>query len=517
MAPLFFTLFLFSVFNSHLSGIEPSRTKIRAIYNSLDPSSFAEHVAFYELYSDTPEGKLALQDAWRLIVKAIPQLKNAQTPLPSLPYTIDAIVALVNKPPQEADFMLNEDELKGIEKIACWLPNRKLKGYGISSEEEVLALPPHQIDLARGILLSQLPYSKDRLNKIRSYEALLDMMALQIMTKLPSNPSHEKTIRAINDFVFEEMGYRFPPHSLFAKEIDTYTFLPSVLDSRRGVCLGVSILYLCLAQRLNLPLEMITPPGHIYVRYRNDQTEINIETTARGVHIDSEEYLGIETRSLQMRNIKEVIGLAHFNQAAVYWDRNEHAKTLQAYRKALPFLPNDMLLKELMGYACLITGEKEEGEELMKLVKDHLPEHAIAKQTVAEDYLSGNVNAEGIKTLFIRVDENRSSILEKKTALEKVLERYPKFRAGLFNLAATWLQLHRLDEALAALEKYQELEQSDPAAEYYMSVIYAERLDYKKAWNHLKNAERLTLARNHRPKALIKFRKSLNASFPNAT
>ena len=98
------------------------------------------------------------------------------------------------------------------------------------------------------------------------------------------------------------MRFRFPPHSLHAKDIDIYTFLPSVLDGRRGVCLGVSILYLCLAQRLGLDLEIITPPGHIYVRYQSPEGEmINIETTARGIDIPSERYLGMETRKLQTK------------------------------------------------------------------------------------------------------------------------------------------------------------------------------------------------------------------------
>src|SRR6202044_1243325 len=124
------------------------------------------------------------------------------------------------------------------------------------------------------------------------------------------NATPQQKIDAINSFIFEEMGFRFPPHSRYAKDIDIYTFLPSVLDSRRGVCLGVSILYLCLAQRLGLNLEMITPPGHIYIRYHEGENIINIETTCRGIHMDSEDYLGINTRCLQMRNIKEVIGLA---------------------------------------------------------------------------------------------------------------------------------------------------------------------------------------------------------------
>src|SRR5665647_1570782 len=105
-------------------------------------------------------------------------------------------------------------------------------------------------------------------------------MALQILARLPPKASPQQKILKINELIFDEMRFRFPPHSLYAKDIDVYTFLPSVLDSHRGVCLGVSILYLCIAQRLDLNLEMITPPGHIYVRYRTTDQTINIETTA---------------------------------------------------------------------------------------------------------------------------------------------------------------------------------------------------------------------------------------------
>ena len=160
---------------------------------------------------------------------------------------------------------------------------------------------------------------------------MIDLMALQIRSTLSPNSKPEEKIDAINRFIFEELGFRFPPHSCYATNVDLYTFLPSVLDSRRGVCLGVSILYICIAQRLSLPLEMITPPGHIYVRYKNGEKEINIETTARGIHLEVlETYLAINTRSLQQRNVKEVIGLSHFNQASVYWITEKMKNPLNA-------------------------------------------------------------------------------------------------------------------------------------------------------------------------------------------
>lgn len=505
---------IFALLLTSYSWSHPSSSKIAAIYNSLDPLSLSQHLAFYELYPNTPEGKKALQDAWNLLSKCLHSSQTTIAPLPSLPNTIETLLSIVNKEPDKQTICLKEEQLIAIEKLGQALPNRKLKGYYAKSEDEVLALPPEEIDLARGLLLSQLAGTPDHLNLIRSYEASLDLMTMQILTRISLTSDPKTKVRALNTFVFEDMGYRFPPHSIYAKDIDLYTFLPSVLDSRHGICLGVSILYICIAQRLDLPLEMITPPGHIYIRYRNGDDVINIETTARGVHLDSEEYLGIETRSLELRNIKDVIGMAHYNHAGLHWHNKEYEKALASYHRALPYLPDDFLLKELMAYNYLFVGNKEKGEELLELVKDHLPDYAITKQNIAEDYLKGYVDAEGIKALFMQVDENRESILKKKEALEQTIQKYPQFRAGLFSLAAAWLQLHRAGEAMVILEKYHALDPTDPSVEYYLAILYAERLDYNKAWDHLRNAEKILAAREHEPKTLKYLRKELSRLCP---
>ena len=324
------------------------------------------------------------------------------------------MVNLVNKHAHVDLPELSDSDISLLDKLASRLPNRKLKGHYAISEDDVLKLPPQEIDLARGLFLTQLGNDPSAFKKIKSYEALIDLMALQILTTTPLNAPPESKIAAMNQLIFEDMGFRFPPHSLYAKDIDVYTFLPSVLDSRRGVCLGVSILYISLAQRLELPLEMITPPGHIFVCYRDEGRIINIETTARGIHLDSDEYLGIDTRSLQQRNVKEVIGLAHYNQASVYWKQDDHIKALESYCKAEKYLPDDLLLRELMAYNYLIIGNKEEGIRLLRRVKDYIPEYAVSKNTIAEDYLNGKIDSEGIKAANMFVDETRKSILKKK-------------------------------------------------------------------------------------------------------
>jgi tetratricopeptide (TPR) repeat protein len=512
MNALLSILLIFALgWNALCMSIEPSDEKLKTLYNSLDPRSISQHLAFYELYAHRIWGQQALKDAWQLLAGSSLNQQFFSNKISISGKVINTLVALVNKPIDQEQLLSDEDAINTLIQLSTRLHHYTLKGHHVWHEQEVLTLPLEEIDLAHGLFLSQFGPDKQR---IQSYEALIDLMALQILARLPKNASPEEKITAINAFIFDEMGFRFPPHSLYAKDIDLYTFLPSVLDSRRGVCLGVSILYLCIAQRLALPLEMITPPGHIYIRYRFGDNIINIETTARGIHMDSEEYLSVNTRSLQNRTMREVIGMTHFNQASVHWQNGEYEKALTAYQKAEPYMRGDPLLKEFMGYILLLTGHKEEGEKMLYDIKDIIPNYSIVKNTIAEDYFLENIDAKGISVIFNRVDEDRKSILAKKEALEKTLQQYPRFRSGILSLAVTWIQLHRTKEALETLNTYYSLDAKDPEVHYYLSVLYAQRHDFPKAWSHLQQAEAIVKAHQYDPKILKELRRELLSCCP---
>lgn len=507
-------LLLFLIFPLLLFSQPPSPAKLRTLYNSLDPTSIAQHLAFYELYPNSAEGSRALRDAYQLLAGCSSPGNESSLPL-SLSSTVNALVNLINQhSSDETRILLKPEELAIINKLAARLPNRRLRGFWASSEEEIKKLPIDQIDLARAILLSQLGSHPETMQKVKSYEASIDLMALQILTRVSLQDAPQAKIRAINRFIFQELGFRFPPHSTYAKDIDLYTFLPSVLDSRKGVCLGVSILYICLAQRLNLELEIVTPPGHIFVSCKQENKNINIETTARGVHLPDEEYLGVDTRALQKRNIKETIGMAYFNQASVFLEKRQYSNALVSYHKALEYLPDDQQLLSLMAYTSLLNGDETKGKELLQQVVDQLPAHAVSKETMPEDYLNGNASLEGIRAIFMRVDETRASLLAKKDELEKALIKTPLFREALFTLAGTWLQLHRASEALEALKRYHEIDPNNASVEYYLAALYAERIDYNQAWHHLRLAEKLVGQRQHDPEALNDLRYELAERYP---
>ncbi|HSW86960.1 MAG TPA: transglutaminase family protein [Rhabdochlamydiaceae bacterium] len=489
----------------------PDKTNpsLRSLYNSLDPFSILQHLSFYELYPETSEGKKAISHVWELLHQG--QGPNPIT-LPSL--DIQSIISIITRQPFDPPVKLNEEQLATVENISKSLTNRKLKGFEAWSKEEILALPSRDIDLARGLLINQFDTSENMRDDVRQYEASLDLMALQILVRLPINATPEDKIREINRFIFQEMQFRFPPHSLYAKDIDLYTFLPSVLDSRQGVCLGVSILYLCLAQRLDLDLEIITPPGHIYLRYPGKEQMVNIETTARGINLPSDTYLGINTRKLEKRTLKEVIGMAFFNQASVYWEKGDYAATVSLYEKALPYLPGDPLLKMLLGMNYLFVDKKSEGKKLLEEIRDTTFDYAVSPETIPADYLKGKVDAEGLKTVFLHVDETRASIVEKQKKLQKILSKYPSFRAGLLHLAITWIQLGRGREAQEILEKYHKIDPGDSVVEYYLAILCMERMDYNRSWFFLKRSESITQAREHKPKALKEIRNHLRRICP---
>lgn len=492
----------------------PSPEKLRALYGSMDKRSVAERLALYQLYPETSEGQRALREALQLLS---PNGLSPSTPAVavSLPTrAIEAIVALVNKQPLDRLPELSQNELALISRLAAHLPNRRLKGCHAKSESEVIDLPAEQVDLARGLFLSDLGSSPAAQQTLSTYEAMIDLMALQILARIDLQASPQQKVRELNRLVFETMNFRFPPHSQFEQDIHIYTFLPSVLDSRRGVCLGVSILYACLAQRLNLPLELITPPGHIFVRYKDGDTEINVETTMRGVHVDSDEYLGADIRKLQQRNIKETIGLAHINEASVFFTQGEYQSALEAYQKAEKYLPNDPLLQELMGYTYLLLGKKDQAWALLRPLTDYVSPYTVGENTLLHDVLEGNADARCLATLFAAHEETAVSLMKKRDDIEAILKDHPKFRTGWLHLGTTHLSLHRANDAIRAFEAYHRLDDKNAHVEFTLSVLYAQRLHYPKSWEHLQRAEALAAADNHDPACLQELRKQLAIRCP---
>ena len=493
-----------------IGTLSASEDEIKTIYHSLDPQSLSEHLAFYKLYSNYDIGKEALNHAQSLLKKHNSELKDLNE-LPIDILSLDGFVSFMQGSGQKSEY-IDPKCIEIVEQLSSELPHKKLKGHNITSMQEAVELEADQIDIARALLVSQ--QDKVDWGWVKNYEAKLDFMALQVLARMPRDYTHYDLIKAINQMIFFEMGYRFPAVSALKKEAGEFSTLTNVLDSQRGVCLGVSVLYLCLAQRLDLPLEAITPPGHIYVRYNDQENITNIETTARGIDTPSDAYLGINTKDLHKVSLKEVCAFVFCNVGTSLMQEGLHyQKAIEVYKKSLKFSYKQPLAHELIGYAYYITNQMPKAIEHLNEVNKYRANDIIRSNFLDAhlDILAKNTGPEAIELTFkASNDESYLDLKENQKQLLLAVEKYPYFKAGYFFLAQNQLELSENHDALKTLQKLHELDSGYPQVEYFLSQLYLMDYNIPKAWEHLENLENILDQNNHHPRMLKSYKTQLN-------
>lgn len=121
---IFYLLFL-PIYS--LSGLQPTNSKITALYNTLDPTSISQHFAFYELYSDYTLGQKALGDAWQLLSDNKSNFPSSIDDIPLSVQAIHAIILLVNKPIDQEISLVHPDAQKTLIKLSHRLHHYSLQ------------------------------------------------------------------------------------------------------------------------------------------------------------------------------------------------------------------------------------------------------------------------------------------------------------------------------------------------------------------------------------------------------
>lgn len=112
-----------------------------------------------------------------------------------------------------------------------------------------------------------------------NYQALLDGMAKEIAPRIRRKRLPEEILRTINTYLFLEQG--------FAGNTDHYydpdnSYINRVLDRRTGIPISLSMIYLLIAKRLELPIFGVGMPGHFLVKYSDKGNEILADPFNKG-------------------------------------------------------------------------------------------------------------------------------------------------------------------------------------------------------------------------------------------
>ena len=160
---------------------------------------------------------------------------------------------------------------------------------------------------------------------------------LELHDSIPTGPG---TVMALNDLIFSRLEIR-PTQDLK----DPGNLLSSqVLQRKQGYCVGIAALFLILAERLDLPIFAVATPSHVFLRFDDGTTRINIETLQRGVSIPDEQYIREQKipeesirRGVFMRNLTtdEFLAQVHNNLGVIFSERKDFEMAAREYERAL--------------------------------------------------------------------------------------------------------------------------------------------------------------------------------------
>jgi tetratricopeptide (TPR) repeat protein len=153
------------------------------------------------------------------------------------------------------------------------------------------------------------------------------------------------------------------------------TVLPhEVVLHEQGSCLGVSLLFLLLARRVDAPLYGVLLPGHFFVRYDDGSARINIEPNRGGYRYQDSAYR-VKYRLdsypwYDMANLsdREVIAVTRFNLANILRKRGRLSEAAAQYARVVAVMPQYAPAYGNYALTCAAQGRHDTAQRLLRRV-----------------------------------------------------------------------------------------------------------------------------------------------------
>jgi tetratricopeptide (TPR) repeat protein len=259
----------------------------------------------------------------------------------------------------------------------------------------------------------------------------LDRLAERLRPEVSRASDEGQVVDAFRRILLVEEGFSYDKSP---SDPGNY-LLETVLARKKGNCLGLSMLYLSLADRLGVSFRGVYVPAHCFVRYVGETIRRNVEFADGGASWEDERYrreFRIRPGRPYLRSLAptEMVGVFLKTLGAGYSRKGREEDALRLYDEAerlYPGLP-DAYYNAGVSLQKMSRSDEAEGKYLRALDLD--PEMAAAR-----DNLSILLAGEG------RYEE---AIAEARRAVE--LEPWNASTRG--NLAAAYCGCGRLDEGI---------------------------------------------------------------------
>jgi len=169
---------------------------------------------------------------------------------------------------------------------------------------------------------------------ISTYRARLDALLERLCSAAAGGETPKERVRLVANQLLEHEGFAF--------KSETYG-LDAVIDQKKANCLGLSLLNLCVAQKLGMPLELVSGDTHGFVRYDDGRELFDIETARCGVICATDSYLRSGWRSSVIHRyrlpIVRSLGVLLRSVAWSLGQSGKYAQSQETYAKCVEMNP----------------------------------------------------------------------------------------------------------------------------------------------------------------------------------
>jgi len=131
-------------------------------------------------------------------------------------------------------------------------------------------------DASLALLEAAVAIAQDEYPQLDTQAVLaeIDALAARLKRRIPADAVPVQKLRWLNRYFFHELG--------FAGNVNDYydarnSYLDAVLDTRRGIPITLSLLYIEIATQIGLTARGVSFPGHFLVKLKMPQGEVVID------------------------------------------------------------------------------------------------------------------------------------------------------------------------------------------------------------------------------------------------
>lgn len=258
----------------------------------------------------------------------------------------------------------------------------------------------------------------------------LDSAANAILSGKEYRGDPLRRLEKLKRIVFNEwkIGFREAPGELQS------VFPHQAFNNRKGSCLSISLIFLLLAEKVDLPFYGVLAPGHFFIRYDNGNVRVNIETLRKGEFMDDswyrKRYMITDTTLYDLANLSvgAVEASIRYNLGIFYLKNNWPDLAVKQFNLSIELNPSFIEAHGNHAIALDAAGNPDAAlKNLLRLKRDY-PQAA-------------NLN-KNLGALYLKRKNYPEAISEYKAALSCA----PSDTESLYGLAISYYYSDQIDQ-----------------------------------------------------------------------